>query len=185
MLKIRLKRTGRKHDPSYQVIVTEKGRAPQTGAYKEKLGTYDPRSDEHDLRDERIEHWLSEGAQPSDTVHNLLVKAGILEEETVNPLPNKSPVEGEPEESEEAEEKDTDETKSDTADNADQEEEQEVDDEASEEDESSEHEDDAEKADDKEDGESEAEDTDTSEYTDDEASDDEDKDDQTGDSTKS
>jgi len=92
MLKIRLARVGRKHDPSYRVIVTEKGRGPQTGAYHEKLGTYDARSDEYELKDERIEHWLSEGAQPSDTVHNLLVKAEIIDDDTVNPLPNKSPV---------------------------------------------------------------------------------------------
>jgi small subunit ribosomal protein S16 len=107
MLKIRLARVGRKHDPSYRVIVTEKGRGPQTGAYHEKLGTYDARSDEYELKDERIEHWLAEGAQPSDTVHNLLVKAEIIDDDTINPLPNKSPVtpgEDEQEEEQESEE---------------------------------------------------------------------------------
>lgn len=103
MLKIRLKRTGRKHDPSYKVIVTEKGRAPQTGAYKEALGTYDARSDEYDLNDDRIQYWLDEGAQPSETVHNLLAKAGIIDDETVNPLPNKIPVEASKKEGEEGE----------------------------------------------------------------------------------
>jgi len=105
MLKIRLARVGRKHDPSYRVIVTEKGRGPQTGAYHEKLGTYDARSDEYELKSERIEHWLAEGAQPSDTVHNLLVKAEIIDDDTINPLPKKSPVtpndEGESEEKQE------------------------------------------------------------------------------------
>ncbi|PSO45021.1 MAG: 30S ribosomal protein S16 [Parcubacteria group bacterium SW_6_46_9] len=103
MLKIRLARVGRKHDPSYRIIVTEKGRGPQTGAYHEKLGTYDARSDEYELKDERIEHWLSEGAQPSDTVHNLLVKAEIIDDDTVNPLPNKSPVTPDEEEEDEVE----------------------------------------------------------------------------------
>lgn len=103
MLKIRLARVGRKHDPSYRVIVTEKGRGPQTGAYHEKLGTYDARSDEYELKEERVEHWLSEGAQPSDTVHNLLVKAEIIDDDTINPLPNKSPVSSD-EEAEEDEE---------------------------------------------------------------------------------
>jgi small subunit ribosomal protein S16 len=98
MLRIRLRRVGRKHDPSYQLIVAEKGRGPQTGDYVEKVGTYDARSDEYELKGERIEYWMSEGAQPTDTVHNLLVKAGIVEDETVNPLPKKSPVtSGEPE----------------------------------------------------------------------------------------
>lgn len=103
MLRIRLSRVGRKHDPSYRMIVTEKGRGPQTGDYVEQVGTYDARSDEYELKPERIEHWLSVGAQPSDTVHNLLVKAEVLEDETVNPLPKKSPIASEPEE-EEAEE---------------------------------------------------------------------------------
>lgn len=105
MLRIRLSRVGRKHDPSYRVIVTEKGRGPQTGAYVEKLGTYDPRSDEYDLKAERIQHWISEGAKPSDTMHNLLVKAEIIEGDTINPLPKKSPVVAEePEEDDDTQE---------------------------------------------------------------------------------
>ncbi len=92
MLRIRLARVGRKHDPSYRVIVTERGRAPQPGNYVEQVGTYDARSDEHDLKPERIEHWISNGAQPSETVHNLLVKAGVIEGDTTNPLPKKSPI---------------------------------------------------------------------------------------------
>lgn len=92
MLRIRLRRVGRKHDPSYQLIVAEKGRGPQTGDYVEKVGTYDARSDEYDLKDERISYWISEGAQPTDTVHNLLAKADIIDDDTVNPLPQKSPI---------------------------------------------------------------------------------------------
>ena len=87
--------------------MTERGRGPQTGNYVEQVGTYDARSDEYSLKDERISYWLSVGAQPSDTVHNLLVKAGIIDAPTVNPLPKKSPiVSEEPEEAAEAAETD-------------------------------------------------------------------------------
>lgn len=118
MLRIRLSRVGRKHDPSYRMIVTEKGRAPQTGNYVEQVGTYDARSDEHSLKDERISYWLSVGAQPSDTVHNLLVKAGILDAPTVNPLPKKSPIVSEEPEEESVE---ADEAGEDSSDNEDDE----------------------------------------------------------------
>ncbi|MEX2368854.1 MAG: 30S ribosomal protein S16 [Candidatus Paceibacterota bacterium] len=103
MLRIRLSRVGRKHDPSYRMIVTEKGRGPQTGNYVEQVGTYDARSDKHVLKGERISYWLSVGAQPSDTVHNLLVKTGILDAPTVNPLPKKTPIVSESEEETESE----------------------------------------------------------------------------------
>lgn len=112
MLRIRLSRVGRKHDPSYRMIVTEKGRGPQTGNYVEQVGTYDARSDEHDLKSDRITYWIDNGAQPSDTVHNLLVKAGVIEADTVNPLPKKTPIAKENEATEgEAEEVDKDEDK--------------------------------------------------------------------------
>lgn len=116
MLRIRLRRVGRKHDPSYQVIVAEKGRGPQTGDFVEKVGTYDARSDEYDLKDERITYWLSEGAQPTDTVHNLIAKAGITDADTVNPLPQKSPVTQEQKEEEEEENKAEDEEAQETTD---------------------------------------------------------------------
>lgn len=127
MLRIRLARVGRKHDPSYRVIVTERGRAPQPGNYVEQLGTYDARSDEYDLKPERIEHWISNGAQPSETVHNLLVKAGIIEDDTVNPLPNKSPVETEDEDSTDTGEESEEEMEESTEENSESEAEEEVD----------------------------------------------------------
>lgn len=105
MLRIRLSRVGRKHDPSYRVVVTEKSQPPQSGSYVEQVGTYNPKNDELQLRAERITHWISCGAQPSDTVHNLLVKTGVLDDDTVNPLPQKSPVIKEEPETQESEEK--------------------------------------------------------------------------------
>ena len=95
MLRIRLSRVGRKHDPSFRLVVIEKGRAPQSGAYIEELGSYDATENTFDPVVDRIEHWLKEGAQPTDTVHNLLVQEGIVDAETRNPLPKKTPIKSE------------------------------------------------------------------------------------------
>ncbi len=92
MLKIRLKRVGRKHDPSYRVVVTEKHRGPKSGKYIENLGSYDARTDTREIKGDRVKHWMSVGAQLSDTVHNLLVKEGIIEGKAKNVLPKKSPI---------------------------------------------------------------------------------------------
>lgn len=78
MLKIRLLRVGRKHDPSYRVVVLDSKKAPQTGSYVENLGFYDPRKDKYELKNERVKYWISTGAQISDTVRNLLITAKII-----------------------------------------------------------------------------------------------------------
>lgn len=75
MLKIRLQRVGRKHDPSFRVVLVEAHRAPQTGKVMEILGNYDARRKRIVLQRERIDHWLSRGAQSSDTVRDLLRKS--------------------------------------------------------------------------------------------------------------
>lgn len=98
---IRLKRVGRRNDPSFRVIVTEKSRGPKSGDYLEKVGFYNPQDDTVELNKERIEHWISNGAQPSDTVHNLLISQGIIKGKKINVLPQKSPVVKEVEEKEE------------------------------------------------------------------------------------
>lgn len=151
MLKIRLKRVGRKHDPSFRVVVTEKGRGPTSGRYVENLGSYDARKDEHNIDTERAAYWLDNGAQPSETVHNLLVDAGVIDGEKVNPLPQKSPVvQEEPEEEAEADDAEaTDEEASEGASAEDESEEGEGADEASgDEDEKSDSEDEADSEDD-------------------------------------
>lgn len=78
MLTIRLSRTGKKKQPSYRLIVSEKTKDPW-GRYLELLGNFNPRSKELNLKRERILHWVSQGAQMSNTVHNLLLKAGVVE----------------------------------------------------------------------------------------------------------
>ncbi len=78
MLSIRFKRIGRKKMPIYRIVVMEKHKDPWAN-YKEKLGFYNPRTKETELKTDRIKYWLSVGAQPSDTVHNLFVRNGLIE----------------------------------------------------------------------------------------------------------
>lgn len=92
MLKIRLKRVGRRHDPSFRVVVTDSHQGPKSGNYVEMLGSYDPRKDNPVIQGERVRHWLSQGAQVSDTVHNILVSQKIIEGKKKNVLPKKSPI---------------------------------------------------------------------------------------------
>ncbi len=82
-VKLRLKRTGRRHLPCYRLNAVD-SRAPRDGKVIEELGLYDPLQKDSDkqinFKRERVEYWLSVGAQPSETVANLLEKAGILVE---------------------------------------------------------------------------------------------------------
>lgn len=79
MLVIRFKRTGRKNQPSFRVIVTPKQAGGPAGKPKEYLGWFNPFSKAFELKKERIFYWLSQGAKPSETLHNLLLKAGLIE----------------------------------------------------------------------------------------------------------
>ncbi len=80
-VRIRLKRIGRRHRPVYRVAAVDSRRARDSKVIEE-LGSYDPMNAVEDrqvcLRSERIQYWLSVGAQPSDTVRRLLEKQGIL-----------------------------------------------------------------------------------------------------------
>ena len=87
MLKIRMQRTGRINSPSYRIVVVEHARSPKAGNIVEKVGTYDPKTKEKKLDAERIKYWISVGAQPSATVHNMLVSLGILNAKKINVLP--------------------------------------------------------------------------------------------------
>ncbi len=73
--------------PSYRIIVVEHTEGPKTGNIVEKVGTYNPRSKERVLDAERIKYWMSVGAQPSDTVHNMLISLGIMKGKKINVLP--------------------------------------------------------------------------------------------------
>ena len=80
MLRIRLRRTGRSKAPSYRVVVAD-SRAPRDGDFVEVIGHYNPRGNPKvlELKEERVKHWLSVGAMPSETVHRLFHGRGLIE----------------------------------------------------------------------------------------------------------
>ncbi len=92
MLKIRLQRVGRKNDPSFRVVLTDSKRGPKSGDNIELLGSYNPHINKVQIDGDRVKHWISVGAQVSDTVHNLLIKEKIIEGKKINVLPKKSPI---------------------------------------------------------------------------------------------
>lgn len=79
-VRLRLKRIGRRHHPVYRVVAVDR-RKPRDGRVIEECGHYDPTNADEDkqvtLDQAKIEKWLNVGAQPSDTVRNLLKKQGI------------------------------------------------------------------------------------------------------------
>ena len=79
MLKIRLRRMGAKKRPSYRIVVAESS-SPRDGRFIEIVGLYDPLTDPATIRlnEERARHWLSVGAQPTDTVRDILRKANLV-----------------------------------------------------------------------------------------------------------
>jgi len=83
MLMIRFQRRGRKNDPSYRIVVTEKRSKPKSGEL-EILGSYHPKTKETVLKNERISYWFSKGAKASPTVHNLLITKGVIQGKKVN-----------------------------------------------------------------------------------------------------
>jgi len=78
MVKIRLRRMGAKKAPFYRVVVAD-SRYPRDGRFIEELGTYDPRQNPAavNIDVERAQAWIRTGAQPTDTVRDLLKKAGV------------------------------------------------------------------------------------------------------------
>ena len=81
MLVIRLFRTGKKKQPSYKVVVTDRNNPPQGGKFVEQVGFYNPLTKEKVLHADRIQYWISVGALPSDTVYNLLINESIIKGE--------------------------------------------------------------------------------------------------------
>lgn len=91
MLMIRFQRIGRTNDPAFRIVVLEKERAAKSGHILELLGTYNPRSKALTLDESRAKEWISKGAQPTDSIHNLLINKGVIEGKKVNALPKKTP----------------------------------------------------------------------------------------------
>ena len=93
-LKIRLARGGAKKRPYYRIVVAEAS-APRDGRYVERVGTYNPMvPKDHEqrltLNGERINFWMSKGAQPTDRVHKMLASAGLMAAPVLRDQPKKS-----------------------------------------------------------------------------------------------
>ncbi len=95
MLKIRLQRVGRKHEPTFRVVLTDSKNSTKSGKIHEILGSYDPRKKTEILKGDRIKEWMSKGAQVSGTMHNLLITHKIIEGKKINVLPHKKPFKSE------------------------------------------------------------------------------------------
>ena len=80
MVKIRLRRVGKKKAPFYRVVVAD-SRYPRDGRFIEEIGTYDPMAEPSAVKidAERAKKWIANGAQPTDTVRVLFKKTGVIE----------------------------------------------------------------------------------------------------------
>ncbi len=102
MLMIRLQRVGRKHEPAFRLVLTDRRNSTKSGKYLAMLGSYDPRKKNEQFDADAIKDWISKGAKLSVTAHNLLVANKIIEGKKINALPKKTvekkeePVAGEP-----------------------------------------------------------------------------------------
>ncbi len=93
MLKIRLQRVGRKHEPTFRLVLTDSKNSTKSGKYLENLGNFDSRHGEDStFKADRITYWMSKGAQTSHTVHNMLVAKKIVVGKKINVLPLKKPI---------------------------------------------------------------------------------------------
>lgn len=90
MLVIRLKRTGRRNDPSFKIVVGEKIYSPKSGKHLDYLGSYNPHTKVAVLDEEGIKKWMAQGAQLSDTMHNLMINKGVIKGKKINVLPKKT-----------------------------------------------------------------------------------------------
>ena len=79
-VKIRLRRMGAKKNPFYRIIVAD-SRSPRDGRFIEEIGTYDPLKDPSEIKvdEEKAKAWIANGAQPTETVKKLLIRAGVTE----------------------------------------------------------------------------------------------------------
>ena len=92
MLRIRLTRVGKRKQPAYRLVVTDK-RNPRDGAHVEIVGHYNPLTNPATitLKEERLVYWLQNGAQPSETAAKILTKAGVMEQAGRAPVVYKGP----------------------------------------------------------------------------------------------
>jgi len=89
---MRLQRVGRKNDPSFRIVVTDKRTSVKSDRHIDRLGSYNPKSNHIQLDAEKAKEWLAKGVQPSDTMHNILVSQKVIDARKRNVLPRKSPI---------------------------------------------------------------------------------------------
>ena len=89
---MRLQRVGRKNDPSFRIVVTDKRTGPKSDKHIDRLGSYNPKMNHVQIDGEKAKQWIAQGVQPSDTVHNILVSQKVIEGKKRNVLPKKSPI---------------------------------------------------------------------------------------------
>lgn len=91
---IRLQRVGRKHEPTFRVVLVDSKRSNKSGRALEVLGNHDTRKAKNSSQvdAERVKYWISKGAQLSDTMRNLLITKGVITGKKVNALPKKRPI---------------------------------------------------------------------------------------------
>lgn len=91
MLKIRLQRVGKVHEPVYRLVLTDSKNGPKSGKFLEILGNFDARRPENtQIKEGRVKYWIGTGVQLSDTVHNMFVDKKIIEGKKINSLPKKT-----------------------------------------------------------------------------------------------
>lgn len=84
MLRIRFFRKGRKKQPFFKIVVTDKNNPPSSGRFVEEVGFYNPHTKECKVEKEKVSFWMEKGAQPSDVVWNLFIKEGVIKGEKKN-----------------------------------------------------------------------------------------------------
>lgn len=89
MIIIRLLRAGKRNQPFFKIVVTDKRRAVRSGKFIEQVGSYNPLKKEKILNAERIKYWISVGAKTSPTIHNMFISEKIIEGKKI-PLHKKS-----------------------------------------------------------------------------------------------
>ncbi len=92
MLKIRLQRVGRVNVPTFRLVLTDSKNSTKSGKFIEVLGNYDPVNNVKEVKADRVKHWMSHGAQLSETVHNWLIDKKVIPGKKINNLPLKKPI---------------------------------------------------------------------------------------------
>ncbi len=89
---MRLQRVGRKHEPSFRLVLTDSKNSTKSGRFKEIIGSFDFRKTSEAFNVGRVKDLLAKGVSATDTVHNLLVAHKIIDAKKINVLPKKKPI---------------------------------------------------------------------------------------------